>query len=122
MLSETVIDRQVARQSPIAFLRVLEGYRVAPLPAEGLDKAFGLAVVAKRVGLAADVFQVKGAAGLGESFRDVGRAVVTHRLAALHALAVERGHTQAQEADGRALLLVSEDLHVASPMASSIAT
>jgi len=115
VVPEPVIDRQVARQPPVAFLRVLEGHRVGPLPAEGLDKALGLAVGAGRVGPGADVLEAKGAAGFGKCFGDVGRAVVAHHLTALHALAVEPGHSPAQEADGRALLLVSEDLDVGQP-------
>jgi hypothetical protein len=122
VLPEPVIDRQAARQPPVAFLRVLEGHRVALFPAEGLDKALGLAVGAGRDGPCADVPEAKGAAGLGESFGDVGRAVVAHHLPALHALSVEPGHSPAQEADGRGLLLVSEALDVGLPCASSIAT
>jgi len=105
VLPEPVRDRQIAKQLPVVFLRVLEGHRVGPLPAEGLDKAFGLAVGARRVGPGADVLEAKGAAGFGKCFGDVGRAVVAHHLTALHALAVEPGHSPAQEADGRALLL-----------------
>jgi len=115
VLPEPVIDRQVARQPPAAFLRVLEGYRVCLFPAEGLDKALGLAVGAWRVGSGADVFEAKGAAGFGKCFGDVGRAVVAHHLTALHALAVEPGHIPALEADGPALLLVNEDLDVDQP-------
>ena len=72
MLPEPVIDRQVARQPPVAFLRVLEGHRVGPLPAEGLDKALGLAVGAGRVGPGADFLEAKAAAGLPKCFGDVG--------------------------------------------------
>ena len=115
MLPEPVVDRQVARQPPVAFLRVLEGNRVGPLPAEGLDKALDFAVGSGRVGPGTDVLEAKGSAGFGNCFGDVGRAVVAHHLTALHVLADEPGHGPAQEADGRALLLVSVDLDVGQP-------
>jgi len=41
----------------------------------------------------------------------LGRAVVAHHVKVLHSLAVEPGHNPAQEADGRALLLVREVLN-----------
>lgn len=115
MPPEAVIDRQVSRQPTVAFLRVLEGHRVGPLPADDLDKALGLAVGAGRVWPGADVLEAMGAAGFGKCFGDVGRAVVAHHLSAQHALAVEPGQSPAQEADGRALLLVSEYLDVGQP-------
>jgi len=52
-----VIYRQIARRPPVAFLKVLEGHRVGLLPAEGLDKALGLAVGAGRVGHSEDVLR-----------------------------------------------------------------
>jgi len=61
------------------------------------------------------VLEAKGAAGFGKYFCDVGRAIVAHHLTAFHALPVEPGHSPDQEADGRALLLVSEDLDVGQP-------
>ena len=66
MLPEPVVDRQLARQPPVAFLRVLEGHRVGPLPAEGLGKVLGLDVSAGRVGPGADVLEAKGASGCGK--------------------------------------------------------
>lgn len=59
MLPEPAIDRQVARQQPVTLLGALEGHRVGPPPAEGLDKALGLAVGAGRVGPGADVLEVR---------------------------------------------------------------
>jgi len=101
VLPEPVIDRQIARQPPVAFLRVLEVHRVGPLPPECLDKALGLAVAAGRGWLCADLLEAKGAAGFGKCFGDVGRAVVAHHLTPFHALAVEPSHSPAQEADCR---------------------
>ncbi len=67
MLPETVIDRQVARQPTIAFLRVLERHPVGPFPADGLDKALGLAIGAGRVGPRTDVLEAQGLARLGKA-------------------------------------------------------
>jgi hypothetical protein len=49
VLPETVIDRQVARQPLVAFLRVLERHSVGPFTAKGLDEPFGLAIGPWRV-------------------------------------------------------------------------
>ncbi len=65
MLPEPVIDREVTRQPVVAFLGVLEGHRIGPFLAEGLDKALGLSVGAGRVWPGADVLEAKGFAGLG---------------------------------------------------------
>lgn len=50
MISETVMDRQVAGQSAVPFLGVLEGHRVGPLPGEGLNESLRHAVGSERVG------------------------------------------------------------------------
>lgn len=115
MLPEPVIDREVTRQPVVAFLGVLEGHRIGPFIAEGLDKAFGLAVGARRIRPGADVLEAKGAAGLGKAAREVSRTVVRHHLAALHALAVKPGHSPAQEADRCGLLFVRQHFHVGEP-------
>ena len=67
MLSEPVIDREVTRQPVVAFPRVLEGHRIGPFLAEGLDEPFGVAVGAGRVRPGADVLEAKGFAGLGKA-------------------------------------------------------
>lgn len=101
MLPDPVIDRQVTRQPGVSLLGVLERHRIGPFLAEGLDEPLRLAIGAWRVEPGADVLEVKGPASLGKGLGDMGRAVVAHDLAALHALSVEPGH--------------SENLHVGEP-------
>jgi len=112
VLTEAVIDRRITGQPAVAFLRVLEGHRVGPLPAEGLDKALGLAIGAGGVGPGADALDAKGSAGFGKCFGDVGRAVVAHHPTALNALTVEPGDSPAEKADHRGLLLIRQHLDV----------
>ena len=61
------------------------------------------------------MLEAKGFAGLGKAAREVSRTVVRHHLAALHALAVEPGHSPAQEADRGGLLFVRQHFHVGEP-------
>lgn len=67
--------------------------RKDPLPSEGLDKTLSLAIGARYVWPGSDVLRAKGNAELGECVGVVGTALVTHHLAALHALAVEPLHS-----------------------------
>ena len=83
MLPQTVIDRQVSRQSGVSLLGVLERYGVGPFLAEGLNEPFGLAVGPWRVGPGADVLELEDAAGFSQGLGDGGRSVVAHHLMTL---------------------------------------
>ena len=50
MLPEPVIDRQVARQPLVEFLRVLERHLIGPFPAQCLNELLRFAVAPGRVG------------------------------------------------------------------------
>jgi len=112
VLPQPVIDREVTRQPVVALLGVLKGHRIGPFLAKGLDEPFGLAVGTGCVRPGADVLEAKGFAGLAKAARQVSRTVVRHHLAALHAMAVEPGHSPAQEADRGGLLFVRQHFHV----------
>jgi len=76
--------------------------------AEDLDEPVGLAIGARSVGPGADVLEFEDAGSVGKDLANVGRPVVAHHLTALGALAVEPGHSPAQEADRCGLLLIRE--------------
>ena len=109
---EPVIVRQVTGQPTVASLGLLERHPVGPFPAEGLNEALGFAVGAGRVGPGADVLEVQGLASLGIAAKQVSRTVIRHDLPALHAVAGVPSLYMTYKADGRALLLVCEHLHV----------
>ena len=68
MLPDPFIDRDVTRQSVVAFLGVLERHLLGPCSAKGLEAMpLCFAVGPGCVGLCADVFQAKGFAGLGQA-------------------------------------------------------
>ncbi len=67
MLPEPVIDREVSRQPVVAFLGILKGPRIDPFLTEGLDRARGLSVGARRGSPGADVLEAKGFARLGKA-------------------------------------------------------
>jgi hypothetical protein len=52
----------------------------------------------------------------------VRKSIAQHQLPALHALAFEPGHSAAQEANLRYMLLISKDFDLCSHVASLIAT
>jgi hypothetical protein len=64
---EPVIDRQVARQPTIAFIRVLERHSVCPFPQQGLDELLSFAVGSRGLGPRTDVLEVQGFACLGKA-------------------------------------------------------
>ena len=67
MLSEPVIDRQVAWQPTVAFLGVLERHSVGPFPTKGLNESLSLPVGARGIRAGADMFEAQGPGGLGNA-------------------------------------------------------
>lgn len=105
MLPETVIDRQVAGQPAVLFLGFPVLHGIGLPTAAGLVEPLGLAVGSRHVGAGAGVYDAKCTADIGERSGDVGRAVVAHHPATLDPLGVEPGHSAAEKADHRWLLL-----------------
>jgi hypothetical protein len=112
VLSEAVIDPQVARQPAVPLLGVREGHGISPFLAKGLDNPLGLAVGSGCLGPGADEPQPEDTARLGERLRDVRRPVVAHHPAALDPLAFDPSDGTAEKANYRWLLLVCQNLDV----------
>ncbi len=75
-MPETILDRQVARQPQVAFLRVLERHSIDPFPAQGLDEPLGFTVGPGCVGPGSDMLEAQGFAGFGKAPGAVSKAVV----------------------------------------------
>ena len=91
------------------------GLAVRPFPQQRLNEALGLAVRARRVGAREEVPRAEGLAHAGESVRAVCRAVIGHDpLDADTQPGPPRGGP-AQEAAGRGISLVGQDLDVGGP-------
>jgi hypothetical protein len=94
-----VIDLQISGQPGVVLLGVRVGHGVSPLLAQGKNEPCNCAVCAGYLEPSADVPEVLGAPGLGESLEDIGGAVVAHHPKALDALGVEPGDSTPKKTD-----------------------